>query len=83
MLDREREPAAPARASGESLDYGYSQVEEGEPAIGPGLRVRHPVFGPGTVLASTGRGASQKLRIRFDRAGLKTVMLRFAQLEPE
>ena len=45
------------------------------------MRVRHPVFGLGSVAAVMGTGPGQKLRIRFDRAGLKTVMVRFANLE--
>jgi DNA helicase-2/ATP-dependent DNA helicase PcrA len=67
---------------GPSLDYSYSQVESGEATgLGPGLRVRHPVFGPGTVLSVAGDGPGRKLKIRFDRAGVKTVMLRYANLE--
>jgi DNA helicase-2/ATP-dependent DNA helicase PcrA len=62
-----------------SLDYSYGQVEA--PEIAPGLRVRHPVFGPGSVLAVSGEGLGQKLRIRFERAGVKTVMVRYANLE--
>jgi len=71
------------RGPGEpSLDYSYAQAEGGEaPALGPGLRVRHPIFGPGTVLSVAGSGPGQKLRIRFERAGVKTVMLRYANLE--
>jgi DNA helicase-2/ATP-dependent DNA helicase PcrA len=67
-----------------SLDYSYSQ----EPADGGdseslvGIRIRHSVFGLGTVLAVTGADVNQKLKIRFDRAGVKTVMLRYAKLEP-
>jgi DNA helicase-2/ATP-dependent DNA helicase PcrA len=79
---REARPAARREPGGPSLDYSYSQVESGEgTAIGPGLRVRHPVFGPGTVLSLAGSGPGQKLKIRFDRAGVKTVMLRYANLE--
>jgi len=63
-------------------DYSYDQSapEDGSP-IAIGLRVRHPVFGSGTVAGIVGSGPSQKIRIRFDRAGLKTVMLRYANLE--
>jgi DNA helicase-2/ATP-dependent DNA helicase PcrA len=64
---------------GPTLDYSYGQ--EDSPPLGPGLRVRHPVFGPGTVLATTGSGPAQKLRIRFERAGVKTIMVRYANLE--
>jgi DNA helicase-2/ATP-dependent DNA helicase PcrA len=43
--------------------------------------VEHPVFGAGTILDVLGDGANAKVRIRFDRAGVKTVVLRFAQLQ--
>jgi len=68
------------RPRSEDLDYSYSQ----EPAEGSpvGMRVRHPVFGTGTVLTATGEGLNQKLKIRFDRVGIKTVVVRFANLEP-
>ena len=46
-----------------------------------GTRVRHPIFGAGAVLEVIGRGPSQKLRIQFDRAGVKTVLVRYANLE--
>jgi hypothetical protein len=39
------------------------------------------VFGRGTVLAVIGSGEAQKLRIQFDRAGVKTLVVRFANLE--
>ena len=72
------EPAAPIPGDSR-LDYSYGQDEAPEPA--PGLRVRHPIFGPGTVLAVTGTGPGQKLRIRFEKAGVKTIVVRFANLE--
>jgi len=72
------EPAAPIPGDS-SLDYSYGQDEA--PELAPGLRVRHPIFGPGTVLTVTGTGPGQKLRIRFERAGVKTIVLRFANLE--
>ena len=34
------------------------------------------------VLDVAGRGPSQKLRIKFDRVGVKTLITRFANLEP-
>jgi DNA helicase-2/ATP-dependent DNA helicase PcrA len=64
---------------GAALDYSYAQDEA--PGLEAGLRVRHPIFGPGTVIAVSGSGANQKLRIRFERAGVKTILLRFANLE--
>ena len=38
-------------------------------------------FGVGTVVAVIGTGLQQKLRIQFERAGVKTVMVRYANLE--
>jgi DNA helicase-2/ATP-dependent DNA helicase PcrA len=67
---------------GPDLDYSYSQDSGGDgDGIRVGLRVRHPVFGLGTIVGVIGDGAGQKLKIRFDRAGLKTVMVKFANLE--
>jgi DNA helicase-2/ATP-dependent DNA helicase PcrA len=65
-----------------SIDYSFNQEGPDEIAIRKGMRVRHPVFGLGSVVALVGNGLDQKLRIKFDRAGIKTVMLRFANLEP-
>jgi DNA helicase-2/ATP-dependent DNA helicase PcrA len=76
-------PRGAAAASG-GLDYSYAQDDwsGGDAAeVAPGLRVRHPVFGPGTVLAVIGDGPGQKLRIRFERAGVKTIVVRYANLE--
>jgi DNA helicase-2/ATP-dependent DNA helicase PcrA len=73
-----------APAAEPALDYDYAQAEydEGGGEVPKGVRVRHPVFGLGTVIETTGRGQAQKLRIRFDRVGMKTLLTRFANLEP-
>jgi ATP-dependent DNA helicase UvrD/PcrA len=74
--------AAPHSRGGASYDYSYAQVEPGEgPEVAPGLRVRHPHFGVGVVLSAVGRGPAQKLKIRFERAGVKTIMVKYANLE--
>ncbi len=68
--------------STDDLDYSYSQDPEGHDAgVRPGSRVRHSVFGVGTVMAVIGVGLNQKLKIRFERVGVKTVMVRYADLE--
>ena len=69
---------ASSRRGDPDLDFSYGQDT---PEIGPGLRVRHPVFGAGTVEAVSGSGPQTKLRIRFERVGMKTIVLRFASLE--
>lgn len=50
-------------------------------AVRPGSRVRHPLYGPGEVLEATGHGPRQKLRIRFDRFGVKKIVVRYANLQ--
>jgi DNA helicase-2/ATP-dependent DNA helicase PcrA len=78
-------PAGPGGLgrSGRVLDYSLGQAEAEAGGGGPrrGARVRHPIFGDGVVLETQGGGPAQKLRIRFDRAGIKTLVLRFANLE--
>ncbi|MDH4016933.1 MAG: UvrD-helicase domain-containing protein [Actinomycetota bacterium] len=75
---RQAEPA-PVR---DGYDYSYSQDMGGEEGgVAKGTRVRHPVFGLGEVLAVMGDGLNQKLKIKFERAGVKTVMVRYANLE--
>jgi DNA helicase-2/ATP-dependent DNA helicase PcrA len=72
------------RSRGESsrFDYSYGQTESSDSGeVGAGTRVRHPVFGRGEVLAVIGSDLNQKLRIKFERAGVKTVMVRYANLE--
>jgi DNA helicase-2/ATP-dependent DNA helicase PcrA len=69
-----------AASGGRGLDYSYGQGEEVE-GLSPGARVRHPIFGSGTVVELQGSGPRTKLRIRFERAGVKTLVLRFANLE--
>ena len=76
-------PSTPRPAKPE-LDYEYAHAEydDGGGEIPRGMRVRHPVFGHGTVLDVAGNGPAQKLRIKFDRVGVKTLLTRFANLEP-
>jgi DNA helicase-2/ATP-dependent DNA helicase PcrA len=72
--------------SGSQFDYSYGQDVPtddgpGEDGVAVGTMVRHPIFGRGQVLAVIGTDLNQKLRIKFERAGVKTVMVRFANLE--
>jgi DNA helicase-2/ATP-dependent DNA helicase PcrA len=69
-------------SGGSRFDYSYAQDEAGEgDGVSVGTLVRHPVFGRGEVLAVVGADLKQKLRIKFERAGVKTVMVRYANLE--
>jgi DNA helicase-2/ATP-dependent DNA helicase PcrA len=48
----------------------------------PGLRVKHPHFGVGTVLAVEPVDSDYKLQVRFASVGPKTLRAKFARLEP-
>ena len=87
-----RRSAPPPRrrsAGGGASNLDYSYAQESSPSAdelgeGPakGMRVRHAVFGEGTIALVSGEGLNQKLKIAFDRVGMKTVMVRYANLEP-
>jgi len=47
----------------------------------PGTRVRHPLFGAGTVLRTEGSGDNLKLTVSFAGLGAKRLVARFAGLE--
>jgi len=79
-------PSPRARGDGRHYDYSYDQGGSGDDAasdagVRKGTRLRHPIFGAGVVVEVIGRGPSQKLRIQFDRGGVKTVLVRYANLE--
>jgi DNA helicase-2/ATP-dependent DNA helicase PcrA len=48
----------------------------------PGRRVRHPLFGVGTVLRREGEGDDLKVTVSFPGVGAKKLVARFAGLEP-
>jgi DNA helicase-2/ATP-dependent DNA helicase PcrA len=50
-------------------------------AIRPGVKVRHPLFGVGTVLRSEGAGDDLKLTVSFAGIGAKRLVARYAGLE--
>ncbi len=79
---RSREEFSGRSSEDSRFDYSYAQHDAGESdGVSVGTRVRHPVFGRGEVLSVIGTDLNQKLRIKFERAGVKTVMVRFANLE--
>jgi DNA helicase-2/ATP-dependent DNA helicase PcrA len=70
------------RAREEPALYAYE--DEDQSALGglkPGLRVRHPTFGEGTVLSVEALGDDTKLVVRFVSVGRKTLRAKFAKLE--
>ncbi|HSD28622.1 MAG TPA: UvrD-helicase domain-containing protein [Vicinamibacteria bacterium] len=71
-----RVPAAPP-AGDEASPPPPVAVSE----IRPGARVRHPLFGLGTVLRREGEGDDLKVTVSFPGAGTKKLVARFAGLE--
>ena len=67
------------------VDYSEGQAasdEDGGDAPQVGARVMHPTFGRGVVRRREGRGDSAKAWVNFDRAGLKLLVLKYANLRP-
>jgi DNA helicase-2/ATP-dependent DNA helicase PcrA len=69
------------------IDYSESQLGSDEDfgsagGLAVGVRVEHPTFGRGIVRRREGRGDSAKAWVNFDRAGLKLLVLKFANLKP-
>ena len=50
-------------------------------AIRPGVKVRHPLFGVGTVLRREGDGDDFKVTVSFPGVGAKKLVARYAGLE--
>jgi len=67
------------------IDYSEGQIAEedhgGDP-VPVGARVIHPTFGRGIVRRREGRGDSAKAWVNFERAGLKLLVLKYANLKP-
>jgi ATP-dependent DNA helicase UvrD/PcrA len=70
-----RWPAAPVSSA------GTPAAVPGEGEMRPGVRVRHPLFGVGTVLRREGAGEGLKLTVSFPGVGAKKLVARFAGLE--
>ena len=49
--------------------------------LAPGARVVHPMFGPGRVISCQGHATKLKVKVRFDVAGIKQLLARYAKLE--
>jgi len=66
----------------EPAPYAYEDEDQSETGgIRPGVRVRHPTFGEGTVLSVEPLEGDTKLIVRFLSVGQKTLRARFAKLQ--
>jgi DNA helicase-2/ATP-dependent DNA helicase PcrA len=62
--------------------YAYEDEDQSVRAgLRPGVRVRHPTFGEGTVLTIEPLDDDTKLVVRFTSVGQKTLRAKFAKLE--
>jgi DNA helicase-2/ATP-dependent DNA helicase PcrA len=66
----------------EQAVYAYEDEDQSVPSgLKPGLRVRHPQFGVGTVVSVEPLDDDTKLVVRFNSVGQKTLRARYAKLE--
>jgi len=70
------------RVREEQALYAYEDEDQSVPeGLRPGVRVRHPKFGEGTVLSVEPLDDDVKLVVRFSSVGQKTLRAKFAKLE--
>lgn len=74
-------PQVGADAANPAGNTRQSNVGSINPNLPVGQKVRHAMFGDGTVLTVTGMGTDQKAEIDFGVKGMKTLLLKFAKLE--
>ncbi|MCI0370622.1 MAG: DUF3553 domain-containing protein [candidate division NC10 bacterium] len=77
------EGGAPVTREAEGLRY--EAVEEGERPVDffqPGVRVRHPEWGIGTIRDRSGTGEDMKVTVTFAGVGTKRLKVRYANLTP-
>jgi DNA helicase-2/ATP-dependent DNA helicase PcrA len=77
---RARRPSSPPSRSRRPQD-AVAQPRLGHSHALLGLRVRHPTYGLGTIIAVDGEGEDRKLTVSFIDYGTKTLLERYAQLE--
>jgi DNA helicase-2/ATP-dependent DNA helicase PcrA len=60
----------------------YSNESQVSVVFRKGLQVRHPVWGVGSVQSVSGVADNMKAEVRFESAGVKKLMIKYAKLEP-
>ena len=72
-----------ARFQEDSPAYSYEDEDQTSGAgLRPGMRVRHPQFGVGTVLSVEEHTDDLKITVRFNSVGPKKLLAKFAKLTP-
>ncbi len=67
------------RAIGD-FDFDQRSADEQVAELCLGARVAHDIFGPGTVRKISGTNDRRKIVVQFDRVGIKTLMVAYANL---
>jgi DNA helicase-2/ATP-dependent DNA helicase PcrA len=71
------------RGREEAPTYAYEAEDQStETVLRPGMRVRHPQFGVGSVISVEALSDDTKLVVRFAVVGQKTLRAKYARLEP-
>jgi len=79
-----RRPRGPERVREASPTYAYEDEDQSRSSsgqLGPGMRVRHPQFGPGTIVSVEPTGTDTKLVVRFASVGVKRLLANYAKLQ--
>ncbi len=71
LRNRDKEP---------TRTFSYEEEDQTR-GLRPGALVKHPTFGPGTVVSVEDLEDDQKLVVRFELVGTKTLRARYAKLE--
>jgi DNA helicase-2/ATP-dependent DNA helicase PcrA len=61
-------------------EYDYEHLDTDD-ILQVGVRVMHDKFGAGIITSKEGSGEDLKVNVRFDRAGIKKMMVKYANLE--
>ena len=70
------------RAREDAPAYAYEDEDQSTGlALRPGMRVRHPQFGVGSVVSVEALTDDTKLVVRFAAVGVKTLRAKYARLE--
>jgi len=70
------------RAREDTPAYAYEDEDQSTGlSLKPGMRVRHPQFGIGSVISIEALADDTKLVVRFARASVKTLRAKYARLE--
>ena len=63
------------------VQHSYGTPAGNTPTLGVGQVVQHERFGVGQVISTEGIGENAKATIKFQNAGVKTLLLKFAKLK--